>query len=288
MHAQPRIQAFFDEVTGTYSYVVDDGQLAAVIDPVLDYEPKAARCKTIHADQILAWLQQHQLQLEWILETHAHADHLSAAWYLRSKAGGKIGIGAHITRVQQVFKKLYNLGPEFVADGQQFDHLFAEDEAFMIGSLQARALFTPGHTPADVAYQIGDAIFVGDTLFMPDSGSARCDFPGGDAQRLYQSIQRLYTFPDQTRLFMCHDYPGGKRAARCETSVGEQRRQNIHLRDGVSMEEFVELRTRRDAGLEAPVLLLPSIQVNIRAGQLPPAEENGVSYLKIPVNQIGN
>ena len=285
---QPQVQAFFEPVTATFSYIVYDqvGGHAAVIDPVLDYDPKAGRSKSLFAEQILNFLQQQGLTLEWILETHAHADHLSAAQFLKQRAGGKVAIGQRITQVQTVFKRLFHLGTEFNPDGKQFDHLFADDEVFQIGQLRAQALFVPGHTPADLAYWIGDAVFVGDTMFMPDVGSARCDFPGGDAQQLYHSVQRLLALPETTRLFMCHDYPPDQRVAACETSIAAQRTGNIHLHEGISEADFVQLRHQRDAGLAAPVLLLPSIQVNIRAGNFPPAEENGVSYLKIPLNQI--
>lgn len=285
---QPQVRAFFERVTGTFSYVVYDapGGAAAIIDPVLDYDPKAGRYHTAFADQLLAFLRQQGLRLEWILETHAHADHLSSAQYLRQQAGGKVAIGAHIHQVQQVFKKMFNLGAEFVADGRQFDHLFADNEVFAIGSLQAQALFVPGHTPADLAYLIGDAVFVGDTIFMPDVGTARCDFPGGDANQLYHSVQRLLALPPETRLFMCHDYPPEGRAPACESSIAAQKSGNIHLHAGVSEDDFVALRKGRDATLAAPVLLLPSIQVNIRAGAMPPKEDNGVAYLKIPLNVL--
>ncbi len=284
----PTVQAFFEKNSGTFSYIVFDapGGSAAIIDPVLDYEPKSGRQGTEFAQQLLEFLRQKNLRLEWILETHAHADHLSSAYYLREQAGGKIGIGAHIVQVQQVFKKLYNLGDSLHADGRQFDHLFQDNEQFKIGSLTANALLVPGHTPADMAYHIGEAVFVGDTLFMPDIGTARCDFPGGDALKLYHSIQRLLALPAASRLFMCHDYPPEHRAANFETSIAAQKTSNIHIHDGISQEKFVEIRQARDAKLEAPVLLLPALQVNIRAGKLPEPEENGVRYLKIPLNQI--
>ncbi|MCU6435679.1 MBL fold metallo-hydrolase [Undibacterium sp. Jales W-56] len=283
-----QIQAFFDRITCTVSYVVfdTDGGRAAVIDSVLNYDHKSGRTSTASADQILQFIRDHQLQLDWILETHAHADHLSAAHYLQEKIGGKIAIGAHINQVQKVFKGLFNLESSFAIDGSQFDYLFAEDEEFQIGSLTAKAWFVPGHTPADMAYQIGDAVFVGDTLFMPDVGTARCDFPGGDAHLLYQSIKKLLALPEPTRLFMCHDYPPDERAAQWMCTVADQRKQNIHVHDGVSETAFIAMRTKRDASLEMPLLILPSVQVNIRAGALPPAEDNGVRYLKIPLNGI--
>lgn len=285
---QALIHSFFDPVTCTASHVVFDeaGGHAAVIDPVLDYDPKSGRTGTGSAGKILAFLQAQDLKLAWILETHAHADHLSAAHYLRQQAGGKIAIGAHIDQVQSVFKKLFNLEPEFAVDGSQFDVLFSENEVFQIGKLTATALFVPGHTPADMAYRIGDAVFVGDTLFMPDVGTARCDFPGGDAHQLYQSIQKLLALPPATRLFMCHDYPPGDRAVALESTVAAQRAQNIHVHKGISEADFVLMRKQRDASLEMPVLLLPAVQVNIRAGAFPPAASNGISYLKIPLNSL--
>jgi glyoxylase-like metal-dependent hydrolase (beta-lactamase superfamily II) len=284
----PHIEAFYDTVTGTVSYVVYDAPRghAAIIDPVLDYDPKAGRTSTTAADKLIRFVREQGLQADWILETHAHADHLSAAHYLKQALGGRIAIGDRIRQVQRVFKKLFNLEKDFPQDGSQFDHLFAEDEVFAIGDLTARALSVPGHTPADMAYQIGDAVFVGDTLFMPDVGTARCDFPGGDAHALYRSMRKLLALPAHTRLFMCHDYPPAGREPAWETTVAEQRVHNIHVHDGVSEEEFVAMRQKRDAGLEMPVLILPSIQVNIRAGMLPAAESNGVSYLKIPVNAL--
>ena len=226
------------------------------------------------------------LQVEWILETHAHADHLSAAPYLKQQLGGRIAIGRMITKVQRVFDDIFNLEDSFKFDGSQFDYLFDEDEVFHIGELQAQALYVPGHTPADMAYHIGDAIFVGDTLFMPDAGTARCDFPGGDAHTMYRSVQKLLSFPDQTRLFMCHDYPPNNRAPAWETTVAQQRTTNIHIRIGISADEFVAMRTARDKTLGMPTLILPAIQVNIRAGNLPPADNNGIRYLKIPLNTL--
>ena len=285
---KPAIQPFFDVVTGTITYIVFDvpGGHAAIIDPVLDYDPKSGRTHTALADQVISFITQQKLAVDWILETHAHADHLSAAHYLKSKLGGRIAIGEHIKVVQNVFKGMFNLAADFAVDGSQFDHLFTDNEEFNVGQLTARALFVPGHTPADIAYQFDDAIFVGDTLFMPDVGSARCDFPGGNAEMLYQSVQRLFAFPDNTRLFMCHDYPPADRAPAWQTTIGSQRKNNIHLHNGVTQESFVQIRQARDATLDMPVLILPSVQVNIRAGEMPAAESNGVSYLKIPLNLL--
>lgn len=286
----PHVTAFFDEATYTVSYVVrePDGPRAAIIDSVLDFDPKSGRTSTASADRIIAFVREHGLTVDWILETHAHADHLSAAPYLKAALGGRIGIGEHITEVQQIFKKIFNLEKTFNTDGAQFDHLFREGEEFRIGGMTARVMHTPGHTPADVTYVIGDAAFVGDTLFMPDYGTARADFPGGDARRLYRSIRRLLEeLPPETRLFLCHDYKAsGRDHYAWETTVAEERAHNLHVHDGVSEEEFVAMRTARDKTLAMPVLLLPSVQVNIRAGQLLPPEDNGVSYLKIPVNVI--
>ncbi|UUC91653.1 MULTISPECIES: MBL fold metallo-hydrolase [Comamonas] len=285
---QPKVQAFFDPATWTVTYVVFDhpGGHCAIVDPVLDYDPKAGRTHTASAAKVVDFVRAQKLTVQWILETHAHADHLTAAHYLREVLGGQIAIGAEITQVQKVFNGIFHLEAGFHADGRQFDHLFNDGEAFSIGSLQARALAVPGHTPACMAYQIGDAVFVGDTLFMPDVGTARCDFPGGNAHTLYQSIRRLLALPPATRLFMCHDYPPVGREPAWQTTVAEQRRGNIHVHDGVSEEEFVAMRTQRDATLAMPVLILPSVQVNIRAGELPPPEANGVSYLKIPLNAL--
>lgn len=280
------VQAFFDPATATVSYVVHDGSTCAIVDPVLDYDPKSGRTGTASADRVADFVRSRGLRVEWILETHAHADHLSAAPYLRARLGGRIAIGEHIRKVQGVFKKVFHLEPGFRLDGSQFDHLFADGERFAIGALEAEALHVPGHTPADMAYRIGDAVFVGDTLFMPDVGSARADFPGGDARALYRSARRLLALPSETRLFMCHDYPPEGREAQWESTVAEQRARNIHLRDGVSEDEFVALRTARDRTLAMPTLILPAIQVNIRAGALPPPESDGRSYLKIPLNAL--
>jgi glyoxylase-like metal-dependent hydrolase (beta-lactamase superfamily II) len=285
---RPIVKPFFDPTTGTVTYVVFQSGYpdCAVIDPVLDYDPKAGCTSTTSADKIIEFVRQHGLRVQWILETHAHADHLSAAHYLRGQFGGKITIGENIRIVQGVFQKLFNLEPGFQIDGSQFDHLFREDEEFSIGGLTAKALYVPGHTPADTAYQIGDAVFVGDTLFMPDVGTARCDFPGGDAHTLYRSIRKLLDLPGDTRLFMCHDYPPEGREPQWETTVLAQRAHNIHVHDGVTEEQFVHMREARDATLAMPTLILPSVQVNIRAGGFPPAEENGISYLKIPLNAL--
>jgi glyoxylase-like metal-dependent hydrolase (beta-lactamase superfamily II) len=285
---QPIVKSFFDPATWTVTHVVYEkpGSACAIVDPVLDYDPKSGRTRTASADQLIAFVEKNQLKVEWILETHAHADHLSAAHYLRKKLGGKIAIGAAITQVQDVFKRVFNLEPEFRPDGHQFDHLLKDGEAFTIGALNATALSVPGHTPACMAYQVGDAVFVGDTLFMPDVGTARCDFPGGNAPTLYRSVRRLLSLPPQTRLFMCHDYPPAGREPVWETTVAAQRAGNIHVHDGVTEAEFVAMRTARDATLEMPVLILPSVQVNIRAGEMPPKDDNGVAYLRIPVNAL--
>ncbi len=287
--ASPQIKAFFDQSTFTISYVVHDGAggPCAIIDPVLDFDPKAARTSTASAQAIVDFVTQQNLIVEWILETHAHADHLSAAFWLKQQLGGKIAIGEGITGVQSHFAKLFNLGAEFSADGSQFDYLFKAGETFSIGALSAEVLPTPGHTPACVSYHVEDAVFVGDTLFMPDYGTARADFPGGDAHALYQSIQRILSLPPETRLFMCHDYLPGGREPKWETTVAEQREHNLMIHDGVSEQAFVSAREEKDAKLAAPVLILPSLQVNIRAGQLPQPEDNGVQYLKLPLNQLG-
>jgi glyoxylase-like metal-dependent hydrolase (beta-lactamase superfamily II) len=284
----PTVQSFFDPATWTVSHVVHAGAgtPCAIIDSVLDYDPKSGRTGTASADRLVEFVQENHLEVQWILETHAHADHLSAAQYLRKKLGGKITIGSAIMQVQGVFKGIFNLEPGFVADGHQFDHLLKDGEVFGIGALSATALSVPGHTPACMAYQIGDAVFVGDTLFMPDVGTARCDFPGGNARTLYQSIRRLLALPPDTRLFMCHDYPPAGRPVTWQSTVAAQRAHNIHVHDGVSEEAFVSMRTARDATLEMPVLILPAVQVNIRAGEMPPPEANGVAYLKIPVNLL--
>ena len=283
------IKAFLDEASSTYTYVLheaDDGP-CAIIDSVLNYDPASGRTDTRQADQVIAYVREHRLQVQWLLETHAHADHLSAAPYLRKLLGGRIAIGQSISAVQGVFKGLFNLEAEFAVDGSQFDHLFAPNESFAIGNLHAMALHVPGHTPADMAYVVGSAVFVGDTIFPPDVGTARCDFPGGDAHQLYQSVRRLLALPDNTRLYLCHDYPPAHRVTpQSVTTVGEQRAHNIHVRHGISQTEFVSMRQSRDATLGMPRLILPSVQVNIRAGQLPPPEDNGTRYLKIPLNAL--
>ena len=283
------IQAFLDDASSTYTYIVyeADGGPCAIVDSVLNYDPASGRTDTAQADKVIAFVREHGLHVQWLLETHAHADHLSAAPYLRRTLGGKIAIGESISKVQGVFKNLFNLEPEFRVDGSQFDHLFAPDDIFHIGNLKAQALHVPGHTPADMAYLIdGRLILVGDTLFMPDVGTARCDFPGGDAQQLYQSIRRLLALAPETRLFMCHDYPPAGREATWSTTVGEQRASNIHVNDSVDLAGFVDMRTARDATLGVPALLIPAIQINIRAGNLPPADESGLCSLKIPLNRF--
>jgi glyoxylase-like metal-dependent hydrolase (beta-lactamase superfamily II) len=284
----PHVTAFFDPATFTVSYVVACPQTkqAAVIDSVLDFDPKAGRTGTKSADALIAHVKEQGLTVVWLLETHAHADHLTAAPYLQEKLGGKIAIGAHITTVQETFKTVFNTEPAFATDGRQFDHLFEDGDSFAIGALQGRVLHTPGHTPACLTYVIGDAAFVGDTLFMPDYGTARCDFPGGDARTLYRSIKKVLSLPPQTRLFMCHDYMPNGREPKWESTVAEERANNIHVHDGTDEETFVRMRTERDSTLEMPVLILPSVQVNMRAGHLPPPEDNGVSYLKLPVNLL--
>ncbi|WP_295463336.1 MBL fold metallo-hydrolase [uncultured Pseudomonas sp.] len=283
----PRIEPFFDATTSTFTYVIYEapGSRCAIVDSVLDYDPHSGRTATLSADRVARFVRDQGLTVDWLLETHAHADHLSAAPYLRRQLGGRIAIGEGIRRVQGAFKDVFNLEPEFRLDGSQFDHLFQPDEVFHIGALTARALHVPGHTPADMAYQVEeDHVFVGDTLFMPDVGSARCDFPGGSARDLYRSIRRLLALPEATRLYLCHDYPPAGREPRYETTVAEERALNVHVRDGVDEDAFVALRTRRDATLAMPTLILPAIQVNIRAGTLPPAEANGRRYLKIPID----
>ena len=288
MTARSTLRAFFDPSTWTVSYVVSDNATgaAAVIDPVLDYDFKSGHTDTSSADRVLASLEERKLKVEWILETHAPADHLSAARYLQERTGGRIAIGENIREVQATFKKLYNLERSFLPDGSQFDHLFRDGETFRIGQLEARAMLVPGHTPADMAYLIDDDVFVGDTLFMPDVGTARADFPGGDAATLYRSIRRLLELPPQTRMHVCHDYPPEGRDPEWDTTVAEQRAKNIHVRDGITEEGFVAMRKARDATLEVPTLILPSIQVNVRAGQMPPADDNGIAYLRIPINAL--
>lgn len=287
---KPDIDALFHEETNTVSYIVSDpeSRRAAVIDSVLDYDMAAARTATRHADLILDHVSQRDLTVDWILETHVHADHLSAAPYIRDKIGGRVAIGERITEVQHTFGEIYNAERGFARDGSQFDHLFADGEKFRIGGIECEYLSTPGHTPACGSYRIDENIFVGDTLFMPDFGTARCDFPGGDARTLYRSIRRILDHHPQTVLWMCHDYKAPDRDVYAwRTTVGAQRQSNPHVRDGMTEDEFVALREAKDAKLGAPRLLIPSIQVNMRAGSMPPAEDNGVTYLKVPVNVIG-
>jgi len=285
---KPTIRSFFDDDTSTFTHVVSDplSHICMIIDPVLNYDPKSGRANTHFVDEVIKFIQTSSLKLEWILETHAHADHLTAAQYLRTKLGGKIAIGEHILKVQNVFKEIFNIGDEFNADGSQFDYLLKDEEMIVFGELSVKCLFVPGHTPACMAYEIGDSIFVGDTLFLPDVGTARCDFPGGDALSLYKSVKKILSYPDHTSLYMCHDYPPDGRSANCLTTVGQERVGNIHIHDGITEEAFVQMRTTRDKTLDMPVLLLPAIQVNIRAGEMPPKEDNGTSYLKIPINLL--
>ncbi|KPQ00178.1 MBL fold metallo-hydrolase [Marinobacter sp. HL-58] len=283
----PLVQHFFDEPTNTFSYVISDpdSNACAIIDSVLDFDYAAGKTDVRSANEIIDYIRNRNLKVEWIIETHVHADHLSAAPYLHTELGGKTGIGAHIVEVQEIFGKAFNAGTEFARDGSQFDALFNEGDTFRIGNLEGRVLHTPGHTPACLTYVIGDAAFVGDTLFMPDYGTARCDFPGGDARTLYQSIQKVLALPPETRIFLCHDYKAPDRDEyQHMTTVAEQRRHNIHVHEGVSEDEFVKMRTERDATLDMPRLILPSVQVNMRAGHMPPAEDNGQVYLKVPVN----
>ncbi len=285
----PQIVDFFDQETNTYTYIVVDpaSKHCAVIDSVLNYDAASGRTSYTAADQIIKHVNHNQLKVEWLLETHVHADHLSAAPYLKEQIGGKLAIGRNITIVQETFAALFNAGPDFSRDGSQFDQLFEDNDEFTIGNLRAKALHTPGHTPACMSYQISNCVFVGDTLFMPDYGTARCDFPGGDALQLYQSVQKLYALPEETRVFMCHDYKApGREHFMFETTIGEERACNVHLNENVSESEFVSLRQERDATLSLPKLILPSVQVNMRAGYLPEPEENGTQYLKIPLNKI--
>ena len=286
--AQPNVSAFFDEATFTVTYVISDPATgrAAVIDPVLDFDPASGRTSTTSADEVVAFVEDNKLGVDWILETHVHADHLSAAPYISETLGGKAAIGKDVTTVQEAFKGVFNL-KDLATDGSQFEHLFAEAETFSVGDIEAYVIATPGHTPACITYVIGDAAFVGDTLFMPDFGSARTDFPGGSAPQLYESIQKILALPDDTRLFMCHDYKApGRDVYAWETSVAEQRANNIHINDKVSREEFVAMREGRDSQLGMPKLILPSLQVNLRAGQLPEPEDNNIRYLKLPLDAV--
>lgn len=284
----PEVRTFFDKATFTATHVVWDPatKRAAIIDSVHDYDPKSGRTDTASADAVIAFIQQEGLEVDWILETHVHADHLTAAPYLQEKLGGRIGIGARVAVVQGVFKSVFNAEEAFATDGRQFDRLFEDGEQFQIGGLTVEVMHTPGHTPACVTYVMGDAAFVGDTLFMPDFGTARCDFPGGDARQLYRSIKRILALPPETRLFLCHDYGPGGRAFEWVTTVAAQRENNIHVNDSVDEDGFVAMRTERDKQLSMPVLILPSVQVNMRAGVMPPPEANGISYLKLPVDAL--
>lgn len=285
---QPKVKSFFDEATSTATHVVSDPATghAAIVDSVKDFDPRSGRTSTVSADELIAYVKSEDLTVDWILETHVHADHLTAAPYLQQQLCGKTGIGSQIRAVQGVFKSVFNAEESFAADGRQFDKLFEDDEIFFIGELQAKVIHTPGHTPACATYLIGDAAFVGDTLFMPDFGTARCDFPGGDARVLYRSIRKILALPPETRLFLCHDYAPGGREYLWETTVAAERAENIHVRDSVSEDDFVEMRTTRDKQLDMPQLILPSVQVNMRAGEMPPAEDNGVHYLKLPVDAL--
>lgn len=290
MHTSSELQihGIFDANTWTVTYVIHQGAgtACAIIDSVLDYDPKSGRTHHSSADKVIDYVQTHRLQVAWILETHAHADHLTAAPYLKAKLGGQTGIGDHITQVQEVFKGIFNLESDFSTNGAQFDRLFKDGDELPVGSITGKIIYVPGHTPACVAYQFGDAVFVGDTLFMPDVGTARCDFPGGDAKTLYASVQKLLSLPPTTRLFMCHDYPPKGREVVFETTVAAQRSSNIHVHDGIDEASFIKMRSDRDSTLEMPVLILPAVQINIRAGEFPPKEDNGIAYAKIPLNAL--
>lgn len=285
----PDVSAFFDDATKTVTYLITDpaGDAAAIVDPVLDFDPASGRTGTAAADKLIDAARQRGLRVEWVLETHVHADHLSGSAYVQQRLGGRIGIGEHVQEVQEAFRRLFGMDAPLVAEGRAFDHLFADGETFRIGALQGQVMHTPGHTPACITYVIGDAAFVGDTLFMPDYGTARADFPGGDARTLYRSIRRILDLPPQTRLFTCHDYkaPGRDRYA-WESTVAEQRAVNVHVHEGVDEDSFVALRQGRDATLSLPTLIIPSVQVNIRGGRLPSADANGITYLKVPINQL--
>ena len=285
----PDVTGFFDLPTNTISYIVTDPETkrCAVIDSLLDFDQASGRTKTKSADKLVEYIQQNDLICEWIIDTHVHADHLTAAPYIREQLGGRTAIGDKISIVQRVFGEVFNEGQSFHTDGSQFDHLFKPGESYRVGNIEARALPTPGHTPACMTHLIGDAMFVGDTLFMPDYGTARCDFPGGDAGTLYDSIQMLFDYPDDTRMFLCHDYKApGRNAFVWETTIGEQKRSNIHVKDGTSREAFIKMRSERDATLAMPKLILPSVQINMRAGEMPPPEDNGICYMKIPINAL--
>jgi len=286
---KPDVKGFFDEATNTISYVVWDRttKQAAIIDSLLDFDQASGRTATHSADRMIAFVKDTGLTVEWIIDTHVHADHLTAAPYIKSQLGGRTGIGEHISTVQKVFGEIFNAGQEFHTDGSQFDHLFTDGETYKISTIEARAIHTPGHTPACMSHLIGDAVFVGDTIFMPDYGTARCDFPGGDAATLYDSIQKLFALPGDTRVFLCHDYKApGREHHVWETTIGEEKAHNTHIHEGVTKAQFVKMRTERDATLDMPKLILPSVQVNMRAGEMPPAESNGMRYMKIPINAL--
>ena len=286
---QPQVQEFFDDATNTYSYVVWDpsNNVAAVIDSLLDFDQASGRTKTDSADKLIAFVKEKGLTVDWIIDTHVHADHLTAAPYVKSQLGGRTGIGEHISTVQKVFAKIFNEDQRFHTDGSQFDHLFKDGETYKVGTIDAKAIHTPGHTPACMSHLIGDAVFVGDTIFAPDFGTARCDFPGGDAGTLYDSIQRLFDLPDDTRVFLCHDYKApGRDTFMFETTIADEKAHNIHVNEGTSKDAFVKMRTERDATLDMPKLILPSVQINMRAGNLPEPEENGQRYMKLPINAL--
>ena len=285
----PHVQSFHDPSTFTFTYVVyeKDGGHAAIVDPVLDFDAASATTSTASADRVLDFVRQHRLRVDWILETHAHADHLTAAAYLKRETGAEVAIGRGITQVQERFKALFGLESEFATDGSQFDRLFADGDTFPIGTLEARVIATPGHTDDSLTYVIGDAAFVGDTVFAPETGTARVDFPGGDARKLYQSIRLLFDLPPMTRLYLCHDYPPAERTARAQSSLDEQRQRNVHVGGEANEDAFVKMRTARDATLAAPKLILPALQVNIRAGELPPPDANGIRYLRLPIDRFG-
>jgi glyoxylase-like metal-dependent hydrolase (beta-lactamase superfamily II) len=287
--SKPLAKGFFDNATNTISYVVSDPgtKICAIIDSLLDYDPASGRTSTASADELIAYVREHYLKLDWIIDTHVHADHLTAAPYIKSQLGGCTGIGEHIATVQKVFGEIFNAERSFHTDGSQFNHLFKDGEAYKVGDIDAHAIHTPGHTPACMSHVIGDAVFVGDTLFMPDFGTARCDFTGGDAGVLYDSIQKLFAMPDDTRMFLCHDYKApGRDKFVWETTVGDQKRSNIHVKTGTTREAFIAMRTARDQTLDMPTLILPSVQVNMRAGEMPPAETNGKRYMKIPIDAL--
>ncbi|ABP33791.1 MBL fold metallo-hydrolase [Polynucleobacter asymbioticus] len=287
-YSAPVVKTFFDASTWTFTHVVYEkpGSECAIIDSVLNYDPKSGRTSTESADEVIEFIKQQKLRVVWILETHAHADHLTAATYLKKHLGGKLAIGEHIKEVQATFKNIFNLEDSFETNGSQFDYLITENEELPLGNLKIKALFTPGHTAACMAYVVGDAIFVGDTMFMPDVGTARCDFPGGNANVLYQSVKSILSFPNETRLYMCHDYPPNEREVAYITTVLDERKHNIHINDGISEKDFISMRAARDATLDMPALILPAVQINIRAGEFPPKETNDVSYLKIPLNLL--